>query len=232
MILQDVEKRYEFEYPPLYKQLYEDGMLDIGEYGPNWYSDVYPKLKENPPLLLHSYDFELLSLKGVSREIERLTNPDDYRQIKKEFRFIPFAKSGAGDHFCFFLNGEEDGNVPIVFVWHDNNEVNYLAKNLEDFVFRTLLSDMSQQDIYNEESEEEFKSNIEQVFKSHEKYLTEERKEVLQKLLKRDIVDYQIFVEKSKEDARGFLTDLELQKLLVENIWFDKMDLTFKYSNE
>ncbi|GIQ58529.1 hypothetical protein Flavo103_16650 [Flavobacterium collinsii] len=232
MILQDVEKRYEFEYPPLYKQLYEDGMLDIGEYGPNWYSDVYPKLKENPPLLLHSYDFQLLSLKGVSREIERLTNPDDYRQIKKEFRFIPFAKSGAGDHFCFFLNGEEDGNVPIVFVWHDNNEVNYLAKNLEDFVFRTLLSDMSQQDIYNEESEEEFKSNIEQVFKSHEKYLTEERKEVLQKVLKRDIVDYQIFVEKSKEDARGFLTDLELQKLLVENIWFDKMDLTFKYSNE
>ncbi|MFH6987243.1 SMI1/KNR4 family protein [Flavobacterium collinsii] len=232
MILQDVEKRYEFEYPPLYKQLYEDGMLDIGEYGPNWYSDVYPKLKENPPLLLHSYDFELLSLKGVSREIERLTNPDDYRQIKKEFRFIPFAKSGAGDHFCFFLNGEEDGNVPIVFVWHDNNEVNYLAKNLEDFVFRTLLSDMSQQDIYNEESEAEFKSNIEEVFKSHEKYLTEERKEVLQKLLKRDIVDYQIFVEKSKEDARGFLTDLELQKLLVENIWFDKMDVTFKYSNE
>jgi hypothetical protein len=232
MILQDVEKRYEFEYPPLYKQLYEDGMLDIGEYGPNWYSDVYPKLKENPPLLLHSYDFQLLSLKGVSREIERLTNPDDYRQIKKEFRFIPFAKSVAGDHFCFFLNGEEDGNVPIVFVWHDNNEVNYLAKNLEDFVFRTLLSDMSQQDIYNEESEEEFKSNIEEVFKSHEKYLTEERKEVLQKLLKRDIIDYQIFVEKSKEDARGFLTDLELQKLLVENIWFDKMDLTFKYSNE
>ncbi|CAA9202843.1 SMI1/KNR4 family protein [Flavobacterium collinsii] len=232
MILQDVEKRYEFEYPPLYKQLYEDGMLDIGEYGPNWYSDVYPKLKENPPLLLHSYDFELLSLKGVSREIERLTNPDDYRQIKKEFRFIPFAKSGAGDHFCFFLNGEEDGNVPIVFVWHDNNEVNYLAKNLEDFVFRTLLTDMSQQDIYNEESEEEFKSNIEEVFKSHEKYLTEERKEVLQKLLKRDIIDYQIFVEKSKEDARGFLTDLELQKLLVENIWFDKMDVTFKYSNE
>lgn len=232
MILQDVEKRYEFEYPPLYKQLYEDGMLDIGEYGPNWYSDVYPKLKENPPLLLHSYDFQLLSLKGVSREIERLTNPDDYRQIKKEFRFIPFAKSGAGDHFCFFLNGEEDGNVPIVFVWHDNNEVNYLAKNMEDFVFRTLLTDMSQQDIYNEESEEEFKSNIEEVFKSHEKYLTEERKEVLQKLLKRDIVDYQIFVEKSKEVARGFLTDLELQKLLVENIWFDKMDVTFKYSNE
>ena len=174
----------------------------------------------------------MLSLKGVSREIERLTNPDDYRQIKKEFRFIPFAKSGAGDHFCFFLNGEEDGNVPIVFVWHDNNEVNYLAKNMEDFVFRTLLTDMSQQDIYNEESEEEFKSNIEEVFKSHEKYLTEERKEVLQKLLKRDIVDYQIFVEKSKEVARGFLTDLELQKLLVENIWFDKMDVTFKYSNE
>lgn len=232
MILQDIEKKYQFEYPSLYKQLYEDGMLDLGEYCPNWYSDVYPKLKENPPLLLHSYDFELLNLESITGEIERLTDPDDYRQINKEFKFVPFAKSGAGDHFCFFLNEEENGNVPIVLLCHDMSEAEYLAKNLGDFIFRTLLTDMSQQDMDNEESEEEFRDNIVKVFKSHKKYLTEQQKEVLQDLLKRDIVDYQILIGKSKEDARGFLTDIEMKKLLAEIIFFDKMDTTFEYSNE
>ncbi|RUT70354.1 SMI1/KNR4 family protein [Flavobacterium cupreum] len=183
MILQDIEKKYQFEYPILYKQLCEDGMLDLGECGPNWYSHVYPKLKENPPLLLHSYDFELLNLESITREIERLTDPDDYRQINKEFKFVPFAKSGAGDHFCFFLNEEENGNVPIVLLCHDMSEAEYLAKNLGDFIFRTLLTDMSQQDMDDEEDEEEFRDNIEKVFKSHKKYLTEQQKEVLQDLL-------------------------------------------------
>jgi hypothetical protein len=232
MILQDIEKKYHFEYPSLYKQLYEDGMLDLGECGPNWYSDVYPKLKQNPPLLLHSYDFELLKLESITGEIERLTDPDDYRQINKDFKFIPFAKSGAGDHFCFFLNEEENGNVPIVLLCHDMSEAEYLAKNLGDFIFRTLLTDMSQQDMDDEEDEEEFRDNIEKVFKSHKKYLTEQQKEVLRDLLQRDIVDYQILIGKSKEDARGFLTDIEMKKLLAEIIFFDKMDTTFEYTNE
>ncbi|WP_278020465.1 SMI1/KNR4 family protein [Flavobacterium ginsengisoli] len=176
MTIQEIEKKYRFEYPFLYKQLEADGMLDVGEYGPNWYTDVYPTLKDNPPLLLHSYDFESLNLKSVAEEIEELQDPEDYRNINPEFKFIPFAKSGGGDHYCFFLNEENNGDVPIVFVWHDSNEVNYLAKNLQDFIFKVLLIDMSKQDVYNELTDEEFRDDIESVFKSHKKYLTEQTK--------------------------------------------------------
>ncbi|MBW1657745.1 SMI1/KNR4 family protein [Flavobacterium quisquiliarum] len=233
MTIKDIETKYGFEYPLLYKQLDADGMLDVGEYGPNWFTEVYPTLKDNPPLLLHSYDFESLNLKSVAEEIEELRDPEDYRNINPEFKFIPFAKSGGGDHYCFFLNEEENGDVPIVFVWHDSNEVNYLAKNLQDFIFKVLLIDMSQQDLYNELSDEEFRSDLESVFKSHKKYLTERQNEILESILKREIIDYEINVSpKIVETARGLLTDHELESIVNEVIPFDKMNKSFKYSNE
>ncbi|SFD72029.1 SMI1/KNR4 family protein [Flavobacterium phragmitis] len=233
MTIKDIETKYGFEFPLLYKQLDADGMLDVGEYGPNWFTEVYPTLKDNPPLLLHSYDFESLNLKSVAEEIEELRDPEDYRNINPEFKFIPFAKSGGGDHYCFFLNEEENGDVPIVFVWHDSNEVNYLAKNLQDFIFKVLLIDMSQQDLYNELSDEEFRSDLESVFKSHKKYLTERQNEILESILKREIIDYEINVSpKIVETARGLLTDHELESIVNEVIPFDKMNKSFKYSNE
>lgn len=233
MTIKDIETKYGFQFPFLYKQLDADGMLDVGEYGPNWFTEVYPTLKDNPPLLLHSYDFESLNLKSVAEEIEELRDPEDYRNINPEFKFIPFAKSGGGDHYCFFLNDEENGDVPIVFVWHDSNEVNYLAKNLQDFIFKVLLIDMSQQDLYNELSDEEFRSDLESVFKSHKKYLTERQNEILESILKREIIDYEINVSpKIVETARGLLTDHELESIVNEVIPFDKMNKSFKYSNE
>jgi len=231
MTLQDIEIKYKFQFPNLYKQLDIDGMLNVGEYGPKWYAEVYPTLKENPTLLLHSYDFELLNLKSVDEEIGDLTDPDDYRQIDKKFNFIPFAKSGGGDHYCFFLNEENEGNVPVVYVWHDANEVSYLAKNLRDFIFRMLLTDMSNQDIYNEIPDEEFRNDIEAVFKSHKKYLTQQQNNILEDILKREIFDYEIVLGSQKEVARGLLTDVELKKLLNEIIPFEKMDQSFEYSN-
>ena len=66
--LQHIEQTYNFQYPKLYHQLYENGMLNMGakypyhsycpiEYKngdrlPNkeWLEQEYPKLKENPPL--------------------------------------------------------------------------------------------------------------------------------------------------------------------------------------
>ena len=233
MTIQEIEKKYGFEFPLLYKQLDADGMLDVGEYGPNWYAEVYPTLKENPPLLLHSYDFESLNLKSVAEEIEELQDPEDYRNINPEFKFIPFAKSGGGDHYCFFLNEENNGDVPIVFVWHDSNEVNYLAKNLQDFIFKVLLIDMSKQDVYNELTDEEFRNDIESVFKSHKKYLTDRQNSILEEILKRDIIDYEINVSpKIVESARGLLTDFELESIVNEVIPFDKMNQSFKYSND
>lgn len=233
MTIQEIETKYNFKFPDLYKELDADGMLDVGEYGPHWYLEVYPTLKDNPPLLLHSYDFESLNLKSVAEEIAELRDPEDYRNINPELKFIPFAKSGGGDHYCLFLNEENNGDVPIVFVWHDMNEVNYLAKNLQDFIFKVMLIDMSKKDIYNELSDEEFRNEIQSVFKSHKKYLNERQISILEEIMTRKIVEYEIHVSpKIIESARGLLTDSELESIVNEVIPFDKMNQSFKYSND
>ena len=57
--LEQIEQQFNFKYPELYKALYENGMLDWGEPGPNWYATFWEKFKSNPPLLLFGNDFEL-----------------------------------------------------------------------------------------------------------------------------------------------------------------------------
>ncbi|MHC0442703.1 SMI1/KNR4 family protein [Flavobacterium sp. 3-210] len=231
MKLQDIEKKYGFEFPLLYKQLEADGMLNVGEYGSNWSSEVYPKLKENPSLLLYSYDFELLNLDGVNEEIKQLRDPEDYRKIRKEFKFIPFAQSYGGDHYCFFLNEEKDGEMPIVFLSHDTIEADYLAKNLQDFIFKKFLTDMAYFD--NEDvSDQELKNNLESMFKTHKKYLTHQQQGILQNILNREIINYEISFSYGNEEAKGLLTNDEKNNLLNEIIPFDKMGTSFEYSDE
>jgi hypothetical protein len=231
MTLSEIENEYDFKYSALYKQLEKDRMLDVGEYGPNWYSTVFPKLKENPTLLLHSYDFELLNINSILEEINDFSDPDDYRQINPAFRFVPFAKNGAGDHYCFLLNEQNGDDIPIVFVWHDCNEVNYLAKNLQDYIFRALLTDMSEQDTYNNVSDKEFRENIESVLKTHTRYLTERQTGILRNIFSREIIDYEIeFPNGRKEKHRGLLTDKELEEILLQIIPFEKLNQSFEYS--
>lgn len=231
MTLSEIEQAYGFAYPPLYRQLEHDGMLAVGEYGPDWYKQVFPTLKDKPTLLLHADDFELLSIKAVAQELEALAAPDDYRQIDPALRFIPFAQTGAGDHYCFFASGQHDGDMPVVLLWHDQDEAQYLAKNLHDFVFQMLLGSMAEQDTYNDVSDEEFMDYLHKTMGTHARYLTAPQAQVLQTLLARDIIDYAVLLPKGrKEMHRGLLTDIELVSLREALIPYEKFDSCFVYS--
>lgn len=233
MTLTEIENIFGFQYPQLYKKLDHDQMLDVGEYGPDWHNTIFPRLKANPTLLLHSWDFEVLSIDAVYESIKDLADPEDYRQIKPEFQFIPFAQSGGGDYYCFFLNEQLGNDIPIILIYHDCNEVIYLAKNLQDFIFRTLLTDMSDQDTYNGVSDEEFKSNFKNIMSTHSKYLTEKQSGILQNIISKEIIDYHIELPIGrKEKHRGLLTDAELKEILISTIPYDKMDKAFAYSDE
>ncbi|MCM2569077.1 SMI1/KNR4 family protein [Janthinobacterium kumbetense] len=231
MTLAEIEQQYSFTYPALYRQLDRDGMLAVGEYGPDWYKLVYPTLTERPTLLLHADDFELLSVKAAAAAMEELADPDDYRQIDPAFRFIPFAQTGAGDHYCFFASGQQDGDMPVVLLWHDQDEAQYLAKNLQDFLFHMLLNSMADQDTYNDVSDDEFKEQLANTLGTHARYLTARQAEVLQALLARDIIDYDVLLPKGRKEAhRGLLSDIELAGLRVELIPYEKFDSCFAYS--
>ncbi|MDO8040917.1 SMI1/KNR4 family protein [Janthinobacterium sp. SUN137] len=231
MTLAEIEQQHGFTYPALYRQLDRDGMLAVGEYGPDWYKLVYPTLTERPTLLLHADDFELLSVKAAAAAMEELADPDDYRQIDPAFRFIPFAQTGAGDHYCFFASGQQDGEMPVVLLWHDQDEAQYLAKNLQDFLFHMLLNSMADQDTYNDVSDGEFKEQLANTLGTHARYLTARQAEVMQALLARDIIDYDVLLPKGRKEAhRGLLSDIELAGLRAELIPYEKFDSCFAYS--
>ncbi|MGK5010636.1 SMI1/KNR4 family protein [Janthinobacterium sp. MDB2-8] len=231
MTLSEIEHEHGFTYPTLYRQLERDGMLAVGEYGPDWYKLVYPTLTDRPTLLLHADDFELLNIKAVAEAAETLLDADDYRQNDPAFQFIPFAQTGAGDHYCFFASGQHDGELPIVLLWHDQNEAQYLAKNLQDFMFHMLLNSMADQDTYNEVSDADFKDQLAKTLGTHARYLSSEQAQVLSALLARDIVDYEVVLPKGRKEAhRGLLTDIELASLREEFIPYEKFDSCFAYS--
>ena len=236
MILNEIEKKYNFNYPTLYKQLHEDGMLEMGEYGPKWYETVYPKLKDNPPLFLNTTeDFELLPTQDIEEEIIRITDPEDYRKIKPEFKFIPFGTSGAGDHYCFYLNEQVGDDIPIVLVWHDMNQVDYLAKNLQDYIFKILLNDMSGQliqDLQDRDSDDEVSSKIKNNLKTHLRYLPEQQVKNLEDIASRNFIDYEIEWNRNKNSHRGLLTDIEFNTIIASTIPFEKTDTNFEYADE
>ena len=231
MTLSEIEQQHGFTYPALYRQLERDGMLAVGEYGPDWYKLVYPTLTDRPTLLLYADDFELLNIEAVAAEAETLLDTDDYRHIDPAFQFIPFAQTGAGDHYCFFASSAQDGEMPIVLLWHDENEAQYLAKNLQDFMVHMLLNSMADQDTYNDVSDEAFKEQLAKTLGTHARYLTARQAEVLHALLARDIIDYEVALPKGRtETHRGLLTDIELASLRAELIPCEKFDSYFTYN--
>ncbi|MDJ0364636.1 SMI1/KNR4 family protein [Hymenobacter sp. H14-R3] len=225
-----IEQQHGFEYPALYKQLDQDGMLDVGQYGPDWATTVLPKLRDNPTLLLFSSDFELLNLAHASEVTADLAAPDDYRQIKPAYKFIAFAQNGAGDYFCLLPTAQQANDIPVIFLWHDANEATFLAKNLQDFIFRRILTDMAEQDTYNKISDEEFRENLTATLKTHGRYLTEQQRTIATSMLLRPLISYEHTECSYTETRRGLLTATELGAMLTEIIGFAQLDVSFEYA--
>lgn len=228
MTVVELEQQYNIVYPELYKQLEQDKMLDVGVYGATWYAETFPKLKDNPTLLLFSDDFELCPVASVAGEIDWLRDPENYMAIKAEYSFIPFAKNGAGDMYCFLMSEEVEGDYPIVFVWHDDIEATYEAKNLRDFIFKRIVSDMSFLDTYNNVSDEEFLDSVSATLKTHSRYLSVDKVTLLEELSRRPLIDYDN--ESYGEQCRGLLTEEEYKEIITKHIPYEKMNVSFPYS--
>ncbi|AQX06026.1 cell wall assembly protein [Elizabethkingia meningoseptica] len=229
--LEDLEKEFNFTYPELYKQLYADRMLDWGTDGNGWYTNVFPTLKENPPLLLFGNDIEIWDPITYHGGIGEIINHEVY-DINPKYRMVPFAKNGAGDLYVFQLDMENNGEVPITFFGHDS-DAEILAKNLQDFIFRQLLESLTEIDEYSmahEDSEEKIKQNLHNQLKTHRKYLKAEQVEILENLYKRNIFEYTYKTPNGGEfEAKGLLTFDDLEKLINQEMAFEKLNIKFDY---
>ncbi len=229
--LEDLEKEFNFTYPELYKQLYTDKMLDWGSDGNGWYTNVFPTLKENPPLLLFGSDIEIWDPIVYRDGIREMVNHEVY-DINPKYQMVPLAKNGAGDLYVFQFDMEINGEVPITFFGHDS-DAEILAKNLQDFIFRQLLESLTEIDEYSmfyEDSEEKIKQNLHNQLKTHRKYLKAEQVEILEDIYQLDIFEYTYITPNGGEfEAKGLLTFDDLEKLIKQEISFEKLNIKFDY---
>jgi len=233
--LEQIEQQFNFIYPELYKKLYEDGMLDWGEFGKNWHAIYWEKLKINPPLLLFYDDFEIMDFNHIVEEIEAFKDPDDFRQTKPEFNFVPFAQTGAGDLYVFQFDKTYDKNVPVSLVYHDYETVVMMAKNIQDFIFRGLLEAVVEIDQHTRIAEEDFKLNRSNILRTHKPYLSQTQFDVLAEIYSREIFEYTYKCygfacpEGSEYSAKGLVSRDELSIILKREINFKYLDKEFVY---
>jgi hypothetical protein len=231
MKIEKIESKYKYEFPQIFKNLWNNGMLDWmnghnGEFSLNesWANSIYPLIKENPPLLLHSggFDFELLRADEILN-----FKFDEFWDIEK-YEFIPFAKTEEGDIYAFFKNIETNGENAIVHVWNDMNETEVIAKNFEDFIFRKMLEaifDVDKDDLkgdYKKDGFEGYLSDLLNDLKTVKPYLNVVYSNLLIELYTEKKTIESIF-------SYGLIDKEELLEIIQEHLFFDKLDMIFEH---
>ena len=233
MILDNIEKKYDFTFPELFKTLWSDGMLDWmnGRTTPfnsdeNWAKTIYPLIKDNPPLLLHSggFDFEML------RAEEMLDFQFDELWDMEEHEFIPFAKTEENNVYAFYKNLKVDKEYAIVYIWNDMNETEIIAKSFEDFIFRKMLEavfDIDKDDLkgdYKKSGFEGYKVDLLNDLKSIKPYINETYADILTDVYNRDVQE-SVF-------AYGLISKEELVEIIEKYLSFKELDTVFEHEIE
>ena len=233
--LSQLEKELNIVYPEIYKKLFTNNMLNWGETGIEWYDHVFPTLKANPPLLLFGNDIEIWDPIAFTSRIKEIKNRKVY-DIASRYELVPFAKNGAGDLYVFQYDLKNGDDIPISFFPHDDDQLQVVAKNFQDFIFRQLLESVTEIDEYSmfDEDEVEIKEHLHNQFRTHKPYLLPRQIEILEEIYARDIIEYSYKLPKGRdEEAEGLATFDEVEKILKEEIDFEYLDKEFDYtSNE
>ena len=229
-IVIDLEKKYNFQYPDLYKTCYANGFLNWGVPHKNWYAEVYPKLKSKPPLLVYANDFKIIDFQEIDEEMNTKSQPDYYLRINPAFTLVPFAKNGAGDAYCFFYQEHNAAEIPVVIRQHDTDEAIILAKNFSDFVFSEMLQSVC--DIWDNALyfSGNLHENLRNFYKTHCFLLSPERQMLLNSIFSRPLSSVTRLSGKKTVVEKGLLTDSELENILIAEINFDNWKAVFKYT--
>ena len=211
--LQEIERTFRFRYPELYRRLCADGTRSL------------PTAVE-----ISVFTTEKADVKALTEEIEALPDIESVRHIPKEIRLIPFGQNGAGDLYCFRLDEKAD-EIPVVFAPHDEEDATYVARNLEDFIFTSLLEAAVSPYIPEGRDERTEYEDLRAQFRSHRPYLTPRRQKVLEGYYRRKPFNYEApaTVGHGTEIRRGLLTTDEFAKTMKAEINYPKLYETFTY---
>lgn len=228
-LLTAIERQYSFELPPLYHRLYQDGMLDwfLDSNGPNpnWHRDIFPRLRQRPPMLLFAQDFELYT----PQEVLSWEHPWDWNTT---YHFVPLGHTGAGDLYAFCPSLATDSEVPITLSLHDSNETTVLAPSLEGFIFREMLYRATSFDEYDLEGYtgfEDLRADWQRAAQAITPYLKPIWNTILAEVYARPVQAETIVLPRYSYTVNGLLSQAEFAQLIEQEIGFAKLNSTFEH---
>ena len=228
--LRTFETRHRFAYPPLYLQMAQNGFLDFGQTGAGWFAQEFPKLKACPPLLLYGDDFELIDGSRIAEELDSQHDPDSCWDVREDYLFAPFAQNGAGDLYCFFYDrSAPEAEPPVVLLWHDCDQADILADNLQAFLLRALLESVAHM---NPDTSlwmaDGWREQLAAYSATHRPYLAAAQENLLADIFRRE---QQIF-ETGEERETGLLSRREIEQILSRQPGFARSGESFPYQAE
>jgi len=230
MNIEDIEKKYDFTFPELFRKLWSDGMLDwmngrttSFKSDENWAKTIYPEIKDNPPLLLHSggFDFEIL------RAEEILNFQFDELWDTETHEFIPFAKTDEGNIYAFYKNLKKENEHVVVYIWNDMNETEIIAKNFEDFIFRKMLEaifDIDKDDLkgdYKDGGFQEYQQDLLNDLKTIKPYINQDYSKVLTNFYNKDVHENMF--------SYSLISKEELIETIDKYLNFEELDSVFEH---
>ena len=197
-ILEKLEEKYNFIYPTVYKQLFQDGMLEY---------NADESLLDN-----NIASFELITFKQIDDVLCELPR---YRRGNIKYNIVPFGMDAGGNNFAFCYDFKVNEDIPIIIASKDGCPSIILAKNLSDFIFREFIENIP--DCVDELEEtgltkDELKETILKSLEKHKKYLESKKYEFLLKFYKKPLTD---------------ISYEEIDDILDEMISFDRLNEEF-----
>ncbi|MGG6345307.1 SMI1/KNR4 family protein [Stenotrophomonas indicatrix] len=217
--LADLEQASSQAFPPLFHLLVSGNHFSWGEQGPHWHRDVFPQVQAQPPVLLYANEYEPIEASELRAAWEDLTAEDHYNPLREDLKLLPFARTGAGDNYCFWTNAPGFAEPPVLLVWHDDDRADLVAANFQDFLFRKMAEavvELEEDDSLL--SEGDLGANLQAWLSTHRGWLRGDQAAALETLFAR--VD---------DIAGGGISEEEVQELLRPLIGFEGMDSRMAY---
>lgn len=206
-------------FPALYHRLDTEDRLSWGATHPQWAQVFLPELQPVPPILLYAQDYEPLERGELLEAWQELTAEDHYNPLREDLQLLPFARTGAGDSYCFWTNAPGCDEPPVLLVWHDDDRADVLARNLQDFLFRKMVEAVADYEApYTLLSHGDLADNLQRWLGSHRAWLRDDQATALEALFAR-----------SAEIEQGEIDEDEAQALVQQLIGFERLDESFAY---
>jgi hypothetical protein len=203
--LAQIEHRLDLPLPALFKRLWSDGMMSEGE---------APAARVS--LLAFVFDFipvPLSEILAVREDMQRVFNV-----AVDEHRLVPFARTEQGDHICFYYGGAADSaDIPIAYLPCDEDDAHIRAKNLEDYIFRSLLEEAARPPASGlGEARRQFAAMV----ASHIPYLGNEKAQLLR----------EICSEPARKNAKAILGAASAKRHIKQHLSFARLNTQFRYT--